>query len=86
MPINLLREIICLISILNTTFVLGAPIMLIAGLAVAYSLILYASSQQGQAGFSKTNNSSLSLRELNLMSSHVLPGLALRLVVHLVLP
>lgn len=84
--VNLIREIISLTAVLNSSFTTRFSLILVTGLAVAYSLILYASSQQGQLSASKVNNFPLSLRELNLMSSHVVPRFSLRLVVCLVLP
>lgn len=83
--INLLSEVIRLVSILNARFKLTPLLMFITGLAVAYSLILYASSQQGQFRFRKTNSGVLSLREVRLIFSHVLPRFILRFVVYLVL-
>jgi len=45
---------------------------IIAGLAVAYTLILYASSQQGQIRFAKINIAPLNFRESITIASHVL--------------
>lgn len=82
--LNLLREIFSLISILTVSPLASPLLLVITAFAVAYTLILYARSQQGQFSFSKLNNSSFSLREARLTSSHVFTVFALRLVVSLI--
>ena len=82
--LNLLREILSLVSILNMGSILVLPVRVITGLAVAYSLILYASSQQGQLTFSKIISRALTLREINLMFSHIYSSFALSLRVYLI--
>lgn len=64
--------------------ILVLPVRVITGLAVAYSLILYASSQQGQLTFSKIISRALTLREINLMFSHIYSSFALSLRVYLI--
>lgn len=83
--VNLLREILSLVSILNTSFSFTLPVILITGLAVAYTLILYARSQQGQHRLHKINSRALSLRELSLMSSHAVSSLVLAVIAYLAL-
>lgn len=82
--LNLLSEILRIVAIFNSRFLFSALLSVIAGLAVAYTLILYARSQQGQYRFSKTNIISLSLRETSLIFSHVFAALALSLVINLI--
>ena len=68
--INLIREIFSVITLLNLNNVWSLPLMFIAGLAVAYTLILYAGTQQGQVRNQKPNLTPLSMREISLLSSH----------------
>lgn len=82
--LNLLREILSLVSILTSSFILSGPLAFVTGLAAAYSLLLYASSQQGQLSSSKRIRLPLSLRELRLIASHVFSGLRLSVIAYLI--
>jgi len=83
--LNLIREILRLVAILNSNKVFSLSLALIAGLAVAYTLILYARSQQGQTSTSKTALLPLSLREISLIALHALVIFILRAIVNLII-
>lgn len=83
--LNLIREIVSIISLINIIRALIAPLRLVAGLAVAYTLLLYASAQQGQSRFRKPRSNMVSLRENTLMFSHVFVAIRIRLVISFVI-
>lgn len=70
--LNLIREILRLLAVLTSHMTFALTLGIIAGLAVAYTLILYASSQQGQIRFAKINIAPLNFRESITIASHVL--------------
>ena len=75
--INLIREIFRILSLFNTIWLTCIPLGFIATLAVAYTLILYSSSQQGQANHMKKFIFPLTTRELSVLRSHALVALIL---------
>jgi NADH-ubiquinone oxidoreductase chain 4 len=83
--LNLLREIISVLRIINLSNVFFAPLRFIIGLAVAYNLLLYAGSQQGQPNFRKSYFYVVSIRESSLLRAHAYTGLTLSVILlHLV--
>jgi hypothetical protein len=57
------------------------PLTLITGLAVAYTLMLYAGSQQGQPGANKQAFFRLTLREIRLLHSHTLSVFGIAIII-----
>ena len=83
--INLIREIFSLQAIINFDLTIIIPLTLVVALAVAYTLILYSSSQQGPVSPLSHRFAVLSCRELNLLLAHSLAGLGLSLLVGLII-
>ena len=82
--LNLIREIVTILTIVNFSHIFFMPLAAIIGLAVAYNLLIYSSSQQGQINFSKSYLNLLSFRETTLLSAHVFSGLRLTLLTCLI--
>ena len=83
--LNLIREIIILIALLNFRISRVLRIAFITRLAVAYTLLLYSRGQQGQLRTKKLSVYPLSIRELSLLSCHALNAIALRLIINLII-
>ena len=83
--LNLISEILRLVAVLNSRIIYTLPVIFITGLAVAYTLILYARSQQGQFRFRKINFSPLTFQEMSLMALHAFFGLILRFIMGLII-
>lgn len=75
--LNLYREIFLIITAITASYIFIFPIALISFFSAAYSLILYARTQQGK--FISTNYISIkiNLREILLLINHIWPVLLL---------
>lgn len=68
--INFLAEMLSVVTLVAFRKILSFPIAMLVFLAAAYSLILYASTQQGQRANSLINSLRLSLKDALLIFNH----------------
>lgn len=78
--LNLVREVFRIILLLKTEPLLALPLRFILTLAVAFSLTLYASSQQPQPSAAKPKLTPLNPREKIVFLIHILPVFSLAIV------
>ena len=83
--VNLIREILCLLSLLSYNIVLRRLVAITAIMAVVFTLLLYASSQQGILRKLKTATYPLIGVEFLIIRSHVALTLILVIVFNLIL-
>jgi NADH-ubiquinone oxidoreductase chain 4 len=70
--VNLVREISSIVGFINFDFYLWLPIAVITFFAAAYTLVLYRSSQQGEATAGVITPYALSFNDFIIISTHVI--------------
>ena len=68
--LNLYGEIILITGAVAVSFIFLGPVFLLALFSAAYSLILYAATQQGTATALNYRLASINSREINLLTGH----------------
>lgn len=75
--LNLVREIFNVLILMKIDILLGVPLRLTIALAVAFTLVLYSSSQQPQPNNAKHKITPLNPREKVVFFVHLAPIFAL---------
>lgn len=83
--LNLIREILIIGALLNYQFLFFCFIFIIVLLAAVYSLILYASTQQGQIRQTNIIPLPLHSKEIRTLTIHIIPAIFLCWITRLIL-
>ena len=77
--LNLYGEINLILGAISTSSIITGPIFFLAFFSAAYSLILYATTQQGVSATKTYLSNQINFREITLLFCHMWPILALLL-------
>ena len=79
LTLNLYGEINLILGAISTSSIIAGPIFFLAFFSAAYSLILYATTQQGVSATKTYLSNQINFREITLLFCHMWPILALLL-------